>query len=719
MKYLLFILFFLFQIPVSAQNSPQKFADSVAADIEKKYPEHLFFNNYQDYNKFMEYVEILSVMTRNIKNNDDKLHQYRLLKEKFAEKPFWLAYIHLFEARVYFETKDPLFKEASEKTLFYWEKDKVYNRKYLILALFVGELFAQRPESELVAYLEKLEKNDDNCKYKKIGILSAQTAYFYVHKDFKKAILSLLDQQKEAEKIKDKLLLTYILRQLGILFYDMGRYEKYIDYSRKLMALLSNSKIDLAIIHNNIGAAYKKMGNYDAALLHLDSCIFYAKQYPKKDVSGVWQGIALENKGQILMVEKKYGQAIEQFKKAVPLCENYGEYGTQATALIYIGKCLSENSKNLPQAQIYFDSAVVVTQKLGNSFSKTPQLLKYHLADYYAKIGKYKDAYENHLRYTQMQDSLDKNLNRKESEELQVQYETEKKEQEILLQKQTIQFQERQNWFFSFTALMTVFSAIYLFYNNRQKQKINKVLESKNHEIESQKAELENLNTTKDRLFAIISHDLKSPINSLKNFMEILEMDIPKEERILLQNDIFRLLDNSFQTLDNLLNWAKNQMEGIKYSPQNLHIGELSQQIILFLKPTANTKNILIDNQIQKNHQIWADNDHLQLILRNLISNAIKFTPENGKIFLKSLDLGEQIQISIQDTGVGMREEDIKKVFEGKANFTTKGTSGEKGTGLGLMLCKEFMEKNKAILHLKSEPHQGTEFLLVFPKKQI
>jgi signal transduction histidine kinase len=456
-----------------------------------------------------------------------------------------------------------------------------------------------------------------------------------------------------------------------------------------------------------MAAAYKKMEKYDLALLHLDSCILYAKKCSQKNVCSVWQGIALENKGQILMFEKKYEEAIHCFQQSIPFCKDFGEYGTQATALMYIGKCLSETPQTLAQAQFYFDSAAAVSLRLDIT-SKTPQLLKYHLAEYYAKIGNYQKAYENHLRYTQIQDSLEKNLNRKESEELQVQYESEKKDQEIEHQKQTIQFQERQTLFVLLGIAVVISFALYLFYTNRQKQKINRLLGAKKAEIEQIAKELEQLADFKNTMMGMIVHDFKSPLQRTLFYIE----QNYKADTYLLKS-----VQNVLRMVNDLLkiqHIAKNDLELEKNRVQTEgFLKEIMEDQQLLLQK----KNIELSYQTE---QTWLEMDFVLIrrVLENLFLNAYKYTPEGGKVVFWAKKQKKYFEIAVQDNGQGISAEKLPHIFEAYYQAEAKNELG-KSLGLGLAFCKMAVEKHEGRIELESEIGKGTCIRFYLPLSEM
>lgn len=259
---------------------------------------------------------------------------------------------------------------------------------------------------------------------------------------------------------------------------------------------------------------------------------------------------------------------------------------------------------------------------------------------------------------------------------------------------------------------------------------INKDLQHKTDEIIAHKEEIEEKNqklqesnATKDKFFAIISHDLIGPFNILMGFPDLLNESF-EEDNIAEQKKyayhIHTNVHKTYNLLQNLLMWAKAQKDGIEFNTEELNLFLVSNEIIELLKESAEKKSILITNEIGEDIMINADKNMLSTILRNLISNAIKFTPKRGQIVLsdeRSEEEGGQggVVVSVRDTGVGMSEELQSKLFNIAENVSTKGTEREDGTGLGLILCKEFIDKHGGKIEVKSEPGNGSEFIFTLP----
>jgi len=231
--------------------------------------------------------------------------------------------------------------------------------------------------------------------------------------------------------------------------------------------------------------------------------------------------------------------------------------------------------------------------------------------------------------------------------------------------------------------------------------------------------ELKELNATKDKFFSIIAHDLRSPFQSLLSYSEILSTEIESlssNEIVSFSRELNDSLNNLYSLLENLLHWSMMQRDLIEYNPLNFNLYDKVNKIISIVEHSASKKSISISNQVDTDISAFADANMLRSIIHNLLINSIKFTNEKGRIIISSQKKGDVIEVSVEDTGIGIDKEDISKLFEFNTIYTTKGTAGEKGTGLGLPLCKEFVERNYGKIWVESELGKGSKFIFTLSK---
>lgn len=239
-------------------------------------------------------------------------------------------------------------------------------------------------------------------------------------------------------------------------------------------------------------------------------------------------------------------------------------------------------------------------------------------------------------------------------------------------------------------------------------------------EINEQKQELEELNATKDKFFSIVAHDLRTPMSSLAGFSSMLSNygeQMSPEEIKNFSKKLHVSMKNALSLVENLLTWARTQMNKIDHTPKALNLNKVVEETVRQLENSAGGKQLKLEQTLEGDLQVFADEDHVRLVLRNLITNAIKFTETGGSITISARpEAGDTVLLSVSDTGVGMDEQRQEKLFKIGNTNSTNGTEGEKGTGLGLVLCKEFVEKNGGQIMVSSREGEGTTFTIRLPQ---
>jgi two-component system sensor histidine kinase/response regulator len=229
---------------------------------------------------------------------------------------------------------------------------------------------------------------------------------------------------------------------------------------------------------------------------------------------------------------------------------------------------------------------------------------------------------------------------------------------------------------------------------------------------EKRAEQLEIANQSKNKLFSILAHDLRSPLNSIQSFLEIsMEVEIEEDEKRTINSSLLKETKYTGQMLINLLSWSKTQMEGVKVRLIRLDLAKLLETTLLLQTSLAEEKGLILNDRIQQNIQVIADGDMMELIIRNLINNAIKFTPAGGEINVSSEIHGLECWIKIEDTGVGIARQDYENIFSLHSE-STYGTNQEKGVGLGLVLCKEFIAMQHGRIWVESTLNVGTTFFV-------
>lgn len=252
---------------------------------------------------------------------------------------------------------------------------------------------------------------------------------------------------------------------------------------------------------------------------------------------------------------------------------------------------------------------------------------------------------------------------------------------------------------------------------NAEIQKQNQLIAQQVRILDHQTKELTELDGLKNKLFSVIAHDLKSPLYAIRNlFQNMHQQNIPAQDMKAMLPEVLNDLNYTIGLMDNLLQWSKSQMAAATVNQELTDVNELIHEVMRLLSLQAEAKQVYLDYPGSQPTYVLVDKEMIRLVLRNLVSNAIKFTPQNGMVSLGIQEQGSFVEVFVQDTGMGMTKEVLHKINE-KSFFTTKGTAAESGTGLGLMLCREFLTKNNGRLFIESEPGKGSIFSFTLPAR--
>jgi signal transduction histidine kinase len=250
-------------------------------------------------------------------------------------------------------------------------------------------------------------------------------------------------------------------------------------------------------------------------------------------------------------------------------------------------------------------------------------------------------------------------------------------------------------------------------------ESMNKKIAEKNLMLQNE--ELKKANDMKDKFFSIIAHDLKTPFTGLLGLMEILmkkQGNLSEERKERFLKEIYRTLKHTYNLLENLLQWSRLQTQNIDFSPTELKLKELLQDTVSLLLINASRKDIVISMDVADEKVVYGDSKMLQVIFRNILSNAIKYTGREGNIQISAISNDGEVEISIKDNGIGMSREILSRIFDKNTKYSTLGTENEIGTGLGLILVKEFLRRNNGRIIADSEVGNGTEFKITLPAKR-
>lgn len=524
------------------------------------------------------------------------------------------------------------------------------------------------------------------------------------------------------EKDNDNIKKANTIQRIGNIYYYMENYKDAIINYQNAIQLLENTDNfnQLSKLYTSLGATYYDMEEYDEALEKYLIALDFLKE--KSDFG---KSILLNNIGLIYKKKNEYQKALKYIKESLKERKDDFDIFHPLTSISEIYLKMNKPAKAL----LYLDSAEKIAKNINelNNF-KGLYNLKYQA---YQLSGNYQKALDSYKKYSDIRDSLLNKELQKTTTEIKVKYETEKKAEE---NKRLRYINKLQTTYFSVISGLVLIIMIVLYSRFRAKKKANELLREKNYKINKQhqelestylqlqkkEANLEEANATKDKFFAIIAHDLKNPIHAITLSAETLIYNFKKmdaESLVSLIKSIHKSGDHLSNLLENLLLWSRSQRGKISYTPIKTRINDLIENTQKHLDIQAEKKNITINNNAEKDYWIEIDPNMMQTVFRNLISNAVKFSNENGTIDVNITDNNSNLEVEIKDNGIGISEEDLNKLFRIDIHHTTIGTKNEAGTGLGLILCKEFIEKHGGNIRVDSKINQGSSFKFTIPKR--
>lgn len=534
-----------------------------------------------------------------------------------------------------------------------------------------------------------------------------------------------LDYYQKALKINEEIGSKYILAinfvNIGLVYKELGGYTKALEYFNRALEINEEigEKRNSAITIGNIATVYDEQGDLELALEYYQKSL---ETFEEIDFKAGMVNIII-NIGSLYAKQGDYTKALEFYQKALKISKEFGDKNSVSACLGKIALLYNETG-DYNTAIKYAKESLDISKKIGSL--KWQKHAYRHLSDAYQGLDNYKIALEYRDLWIETKDSIFNTERVKAIADIQARYESEKKEKQIIKQKSEIEKQITQrNMFIIAFGLMIIFALIVLS-SYRQKRKANILLaeqknkiEATNLVLEKQKHDLEQANATKNKFFSIIAHDMLSPFNAIIGLSKILleeHSEIDNKERERLIKSVVNSSGSAYNLLENLLEWSRTQTDDISLHPDTYDVNFLLSSPLLYIENSAKDKNIEVVNMVNTKFPVLADIDMLKTVLRNLNSNAVKFTPEGGEITIRAWQTETETFFSIEDSGVGISKEKQKILFDITKKTNTLGTNREKGTGLGLILCKEFVEKHGGEIWVESEVNNGSKFIFTIPK---
>jgi len=549
--------------------------------------------------------------------------------------------------------------------------------------------------------------------------------------DFEKAVAFHQKSLLFKIALADTLSIAKTMNNIGVVYMDLGKYPDARKFMKQALEyyIIKRDSSGVAASYNNMGQLFNENKMIDSALIYYSLSLEIKRKI--HDLRGI--GNTLNNMGMIYFDKKQNEKATELFEEALQIRAELGDrFGLSSTLNNLANLYYSE--KKYPKAIEFFRKSLEIADS--EKLNVMKQRNYTGLAGLYDETGRKEDALKYYKLLNAIKDSIYKEDLNKQLGDLTLKYQNEKskKENEILTHENQIQELELKvadtRQIILFVVIMLLVAGgivVFMIMKNRSNHLLNEQLQQLNRELEmkvaQRTAELENSNKSKDQLFSIIAHDLKSPFNSLLGLTELLSESfesLTEEEKKEFIKYTRESVENLYRLLENLLNWSITQTGKLRLNAEPLEMGLLINDTLSLLHQQIIKKQLITNIELESDEMAFADKETVKTILRNLITNAIKFTPAGGKITIKyrlneNFRNGKMVEITVSDNGVGISSENQELLFKNPQLIKTQGTSYEKGTGLGLILCKDFVEKNNGQISVLSEPGKGSSFTFSLP----
>jgi len=532
-----------------------------------------------------------------------------------------------------------------------------------------------------------------------LNFIKAQSSY--LKKDWDS---TLVYSMKQLSNDNTKNLEDYCHYFRGTSFFHKKLYKE----AQKELLLVSGTFSLLAIKNFTLGACFLELREFKKAIIYFKLSEKQTIKLKETDyLATVYNGI-----GTTYIFLKQYDKAEYFLFKNLKLGLEKQDKAKICTSYINLANLYYEQYKdNL--AIFYFKKSYALSKEIKNY--STREITSRNMAVVEENRANYKQALAYRKESERWKDSLNNQNKVWATADFEKKYLVAQKQKQISVLKVENELKDTQRNGLFYSALVLLGFLIVGVYVYAQKVKNVKI-------ILTQKVKLAELNSTKDQLFSIVSHDLRSSVNALKTSNSKLTTSLETKnyselDQLLHQNSA--IANGAYSLLDNLLHWALLQTKQLYFHKDSVHLYSIVQQIEYNYKPLLLDKTIIFENAVSKNSFIFVDLDSLKIIFRNLLDNAIKFSPENSKISFYTVETNTDFcQLVIQDSGLGMAQSTINELLQDNELLAKKSNSEIIGTGLGMQLCKQMIKKNRGTLAIESELNKGTRITLSFPKTE-
>jgi signal transduction histidine kinase len=525
---------------------------------------------------------------------------------------------------------------------------------------------------------------------------------------------------KFAKAAKDSFTMAVTIHNVGRVFKELGQHNRALDHlqiSQKMSRQIKDKEGEPYSL-NEIGDVLLRQGNFDSALTTLFASLIESR---KLQLTGLLPK-TMSNIAKTYMQKGDYDTSLKYYDTTYTLySKNKDNYGI---AEVELGRGVVYQKQ-----QRHEDALSAVTKSLNLAQKLNARILEIQcfnqLSSLWEMKGDHKKSLEYFKRFKKLEDTLFSQDMQAKLLRDQIRFETESRDSQIAALSQQQSTTEgalkRQEFVRNILVVVMALTGILLisvYRSGQRRRQINMLLLRHQQETEKRSEELERLNQVKDKFFSIISHDLRSPINALSGLLDLLDKGAVTTEELPKHIRELRIRFNHTRALlNNLLDWTLLQMDKLNLQKGKIDLKKLVDENIQLLSDTPG-KVIKLVNEVAPHSIGFADSNTINLVIRNLITNAIKFTNDKGEVRINAVPQENEWVVSVKDNGVGMPREVLQIIFDKTSPYTTRGTANEKGTGLGLILCKEFVEKNGGRIWVESAEDYGSSFYFTLPKAE-
>ena len=541
---------------------------------------------------------------------------------------------------------------------------------------------------------------------------------YYLQGIYDKALHSYLEAEKIYPKSVNSEFYSKILNNIGLIYDKQKQFDNALHYYTDALKirLQTGNKTKISSVYNNIGLLYQGKHQLDSALHYHQLALQLREE--TGDIKD--QGASLNNMADIYLLQGRKKVALTTFNNALQLKEKSGDKRGQSFSLLGIAATYNQ-MQNYPMAVEAGNKALAIARSLDLREHLVNVLAT--LSETYEALGNYKVANELIHEALLYKDSIYQEEQLLNMAEMAVSFDLKKSQLEKKELTKDVQLKDvelassnnavkKQNIiiFIVSIALLVLISLLF---------KLRKTIKERdriNLQLKKSSQNLDESNKIKDKLLSIISHDYRGPLASVKSTLGLFEEGLisPEEEKNIVQT-VQNEIDHTLNLLDNMLIWANTQLNGIEVNKEAFMLTECIDTTVNLMLPQAEHKGIKIQLGNSDMAKVFADKEMVTLVLRNLISNAIKFSKKSDSISILCIQKEQLAEVHVKDTGIGMSAEKREELFKFENAQSTYGTNNEKGVGLGLSLCKDFIHKNGGGLYLSSEEGKGSDFYFTLP----